>query len=88
MTLQGSSAAVMVLALPEYFPRNVRSLGVAIVYAVGVTIFGGTASGIATWLVSTTQSPMAPAWYVVVANVISLIAYVNIHVPRPNEAID
>ena len=88
MALQGASAAVLIVALPESFPRHVRSLGVAFVYAVSVSIFGGSASAIATWLVASTHSPMAPAWYLVVTNAISLSALWFLHVPRPDEAID
>lgn len=50
--LQATSAAALIVALPECFPRNVRSLGVGVVYAVSVTIFGGSASAMATWLIS------------------------------------
>jgi MFS family permease len=88
MLLQASSAAVLIVALPESFPRNVRSLGVAFVYAVSVSIFGGSASAIATWLVAATHSPMAPAWYLVVTNLVSLIALWFLHLPKPHEAID
>lgn len=82
----GSSA--LIVALPESFPRKVRSLGVGFVYSISVSIFGGTAPATATWLVATTKSPLAPAWYLVVANVISLLAVTFLVVPRPHETID
>ena len=88
MLLQASSAAVLIVALPESFPRNVRSLGVAFVYSVSVSIFGGSASAIATWLVASTHSPMAPAWYLVGTNLVSLIALWFLHLPRPDQALD
>ena len=88
MVLHGASAAVLIVALPESFPRKVRSLGVAFVYAVSVSIFGGSASAIATWLVAATHSPMAPAWYLVATNAISLTALWFLHLPKPHESID
>jgi MFS family permease len=83
-----TSGAAFIVAMPECFPRSVRSLGAGVVYAVSVTIFGGSASAIATWLVAVTHSAMAPAWYLVVANAVSLVALLALKVPRPNEAID
>ena len=82
------SSAALIVALPESFPRHVRSLGVGFVYAVAVSIFGGSASAIATWLVASTHSPMAPAWYLVVANMVSLVAVSFLKLPKPHEAID
>ena len=84
----GLSSAALIVALPESFPRHVRSLGVGFVYAVSVSIFGGSASAMATWLVAATQSPMAPAWYLVVANMVSLVAVSFLRLPKPHEAID
>jgi hypothetical protein len=33
------------------------------IYSFGVTIFGGSAQVIVTWLLKATGNPMAPAWY-------------------------
>jgi hypothetical protein len=54
----------------------VRTAGLSIAYAVGVTIFGGSAQIIFTWLIHATGNPMAPVWWVVVTNVVTLAAIV------------
>lgn len=40
-------------------------------------MFGGTAPFIATWLISETGSKAAPAWFLVAAAVVALIAMVS-----------
>ncbi len=82
------ATAALIVALPESFPRKVRSLGVGFVYSISVSIFGGSAPAVATWLVATTKNPLAPAWYIVLTNTISLVAVAFLVVPRPHETID
>ena len=60
--------------LPEMFPRSTRATGLSLAYAAGVSIFGGFAQFIVTWLIQATGNPAAPAWYVIVCGVLSLIA--------------
>lgn len=86
--LHAVSATPLIVALSESFPRKVRSLGVGFVYAVSVTIFGGSASATATWLVAFTHSPIAPAWYLVGSNLVSVIAVGFLKLPKPHEALD
>ena len=59
--------------LSEGFPKAVRSSGLAILYALGVTIFGGTTQFIVAWLIDWTKDPMVPAWYQIVANIASIV---------------
>ncbi|QBR01430.1 MFS transporter [Paraburkholderia pallida] len=59
--------------LPELFPRSTRATGLSLSYAAGVSIFGGFAQFIVTWLIGATGNPNAPAWYVIVCGVISLV---------------
>jgi MFS transporter, MHS family, proline/betaine transporter len=58
----------------ESFPRRVRATGISIAYALSVTLFGGTAQLVATWLVRTTGSKLAPAGYVAACVIVSLVA--------------
>jgi len=62
------------LLLLEGFPRAIRVSGLAVVYSLGVTFFGGFAQLTVTWLISVTGNPMAPAWYLTSCLVISIIA--------------
>lgn len=59
--------------LPELFPRSTRATGLSLSYAAGVSIFGGFAQFIVTWLIGATGDPTAPAWYVIVCGVLSLV---------------
>jgi len=41
--------------------------------ALGVTIFGGTTQFVVAWLIDWTKDPMVPAWYQIIANIVSII---------------
>jgi nitrate/nitrite transporter NarK len=64
-------AAAVVMA--ECFPGKVRASAYAIGYAFGVTIFGGTAQLVFTWLIHTTGNAASPIVYVILGNVITLL---------------
>ena len=74
--LTGAATASSLISIPELLPANARSTGTATIYAVAVMLFGGTAQFIITWLLKTTGSPVAPAYYGAAACAISLIAMV------------
>jgi MFS family permease len=59
--------------LPEAFPKSVRSSGLAILYALSVTIFGGTTQFVVAWLIDVFKDPLVPAWYQIIANVGSIV---------------
>jgi MFS family permease len=61
-------------ALAEQFPVHVRSTGLALAYNFAVMLFGGFAQLIVTWLIKTTGSPIAPAYYVMFGAVAGLSA--------------
>ncbi|NWA41120.1 MFS transporter [Pseudomonas reactans] len=54
-------------ALSETFPTKVLSTGLSVAYNLAVMTFGGFASLILTWLIQTTGTPTAPAFYVMFA---------------------
>ena len=60
--------------LAELFPTHVRYSGFAVSFNLSNALFGGTAPFMATFLIGATGSKLAPAWYLVGAAVISLIA--------------
>jgi len=60
--------------MSELFPRRVRVTGISVSYALAVTIFGGTAQFVVTALIRLTGNNLAPAFYVAVCLMISLIA--------------
>ena len=59
--------------MAEAFPQAVRSSGLAILYATGVMIFGGTTQFVVAWLINVTGNPLVPAWYQIAATAVSII---------------
>ncbi|SOE71289.1 Predicted arabinose efflux permease, MFS family [Burkholderia sp. D7] len=70
MTLSSPVALVLIL---EAFRPEVRATSLGVIYALGVTIFGGFARFIVSGLWRMSGSFYAPAWYVLACGVISLI---------------
>ena len=64
------SAAV--IAGVELFATRVRYSGFSVGYNVCVAVFGGTTPYVVTWLAGNTGNNLAPAFYVIVAAVVSL----------------
>ena len=62
-----------IILIPKVFPGAVRTSGLSISYAPGVTIFGGTAPFVATALIAITDSRLAPAIYVTIVAVAALV---------------
>ena len=62
--------------LPEAFPKAVRSSGLSILYALGVTVFGGTTQFVVAWLIDLTGDPLVPAWYQLAATLIGIAGVV------------
>lgn len=60
--------------LSEIFPTRVRYSGFAFSFNTANALFGGTAPFIATWLISATGSKVAPAWFLVAAAAVALVA--------------
>jgi MFS family permease len=61
-------------AFAEGLPRNIRGGVFATIYAVAIATFGGTAQLIVTWLLHISGNPLAPAWYLLLAATVALIA--------------
>jgi MFS family permease len=72
--LTAMSATAAMVVIPELLPAAFRSTGVSLVYAIGTTLFGGTTQFAVTALIAWTGSPMAPAWYLAAACMLSLAA--------------
>jgi MHS family proline/betaine transporter-like MFS transporter len=59
--------------LAELFPTKVRFTALSIGYGMSVTLFGGCAPFIAEYLISATKSPVAPAFFLIFAAIISAV---------------
>ena len=58
----------------EALPQNIRGGVFATIYAVAIASFGGTAQLVVTWLLHVTGNPLAPAWYLLLAASVALVA--------------
>ncbi|MEU5468552.1 MFS transporter [Kocuria salsicia] len=65
--------------LAEQFPTRIRYSGFAISFNLSNAVFGGTAPFMATLLISAFDSDLAPAWYLMVAAAVSLVAVAFSH---------
>ena len=72
--LSSISTAAIIVAVPEALPRNVRSAGLSIVYALSVSLFGGSAPWVVTKLIALTGDKVAPAYYLAATSLIGAIA--------------
>ena len=62
----------------ELFATRVRYTGFSIGYNICVAAFGGTTPYVVTWLTAKTGNTVAPAYYVVVAAVVSLVTILTL----------
>lgn len=58
----------------EALPQSIRGGVFATAYAVAIAGFGGTAQLVVTWLLHLTGDPLAPAWYLLLAAIVGLVA--------------
>jgi len=66
--------ATISATFPAMVPTHVRFAGVAIGYNVATSLFGGTALPINEWLIEKTGNEAIPAWYMIGACLIGLVA--------------
>lgn len=83
--LSSTSVGVALVCLTESLRKDVRSSGLAIVYAIGVAVFGGIAQPYVTWLIEATGSPLAPAWYMMGAALIGIAAMAAMRETAPTK---
>jgi len=79
--LQGVKAGysgVLPSLLSEQFPVETRAIGVSLGFSTAVTIFGGFAPLIATWLIAQTGNPLSPSYYLIFTALLSLAALIAI----------
>jgi MFS transporter, MHS family, citrate/tricarballylate:H+ symporter len=72
--LQAFFTVPALVTVTESLPKAVRSGALAVIYAVAVSIFGGSTQFAIKWLTDRTGSSLVPAWYITGAVVIGAIA--------------
>ena len=76
--IKAGYSGVLPSLLAEQFPVATRAVGIAFSYAVSVTIFGGFAPFVATWLIAQTGDPLSPSYYLMATALLSVISLMAI----------
>ena len=82
MAIHATSSAAGIVMIPIIFPAVVRTSGLSIAYALGVTIFGGTAQIVFTWIIGVTGDKLSWVWYIVALSMISFLATLAVRIPE------
>jgi MHS family proline/betaine transporter-like MFS transporter len=72
--LIAATLGALPMLLADIYPTGTRGIGLAISYNFSVTLFGGFAPLIVTWLIDATDNKLAPSFYVLATTAISVIA--------------
>jgi MFS family permease len=77
------STGTVLVAVTESLPARVRSGGLGMIYAVAISVFGGSTQFVVAWLTQLTGNPLAPAWYMIGAVVVGLVAITQVPETAP-----
>ena len=72
--LKAGYSGVLPSLLGELFPVETRAIGVSLSFSTAVTIFGGFAPFIATWLIAVTGDKLSPSYYLMATALLSVAA--------------
>lgn len=82
LLLAGTAVPTLIL-FTEALPAHIRAGSIGIVYALSISIFGGSAQLVEHQLIRWTGSPVAPAWYMTGALLVGLIGVFMIREQKP-----
>ena len=77
------ATCVFLVTITESLPQRVRSGGLSLIYAIAISIFGGSTQFLVNWLTQITGNPLAPAWYMVGGVTVGLIAIMQMPETAP-----
>ena len=80
--VKAGHSGVLPSLLSEQFPVEVRAIGVSFGFSMAVSIFGGLAPLVATWLIAKTGDPLSPSYYLIFAALRSLCALIAVQARR------
>jgi MHS family citrate/tricarballylate:H+ symporter-like MFS transporter len=82
--IQTLSSATIIVTITESLPKRVRSGAFALIYALAISVFGGSTQFLVALIIHTTGNPLAPAWYMLGAVTIGLIAMFRLPETAPS----
>ena len=77
-SVKAGYSGVLPSVLSEQFPVDVRAIGVSLGFSTAVSIFGGLAPLVATWLIAATGDSLSPSYYMISTALLSLFALMAI----------
>jgi len=72
----------LLLMIMEMLPTKVRASGLSVIYAVGVTVFGGSCQFVVTWMLARTGNPLSPAFYMMACSAVTLLTVLSLREVR------
>ena len=87
LVITSGYSAISGVVKAEMFPAHIRTLGVALPYAVANAIFGGTAEYVAFWFKKVLLWEQGFYWYVTAMIAISLVTYLRMRDTRDHSMI-
>jgi MHS family citrate/tricarballylate:H+ symporter-like MFS transporter len=83
VALLATSAVPVLVTITESLPKAIRSGALATIYAVAISIFGGSTQYLVAWLIDVTGDPLAPAYLWSGAAAVGLTAMVLVPESSP-----
>lgn len=80
--LQSTAVAACYLGVTGALPKRSRAAALAIIYAIAVSVFGGSAQFIVAWLTDLTQNPLVQAYYLTGVIVVGVAAMLGMPMQR------
>ena len=74
--VQDAYLCALAAVMAGIFPARTRVTGLSLSYNVGVTLFGGFAPAVFTWLIAVTHNTAAPSFYLMAMALVSITALV------------
>ena len=86
--LQIAYMSALPAVMAGIFPARTRVTGLSLSYNLGVTLFGGFAPAIFTWLTAITHNNTAPSFYLMAMALLSIIAIMLVNRRHPHMLVD
>jgi MHS family citrate/tricarballylate:H+ symporter-like MFS transporter len=87
LTIAASLATTSVLvSVTESLPARIRAGSLGLIYALAISVFGGSTQFTVAWLTGLTHNPLAPAWYMSVCVALALVAMIALPETAPGRA--
>ena len=81
---QSMAVVGVLVAVTEGVPKRVRAGALGLVYALAISVVGGSTQFVIAWATRATGDPLAPAWYLLGGAAIGLVAMLRLPETAPH----